>query len=272
MRWQGRRESGNVIDQRRMGGGTLGIGGLVLGAIVYFLMGGNPLTYLAQNADQVMPNSTTSGTSRSADDLNDEGRSFVAVVLADTEDVWNAQFAANSVQYEAPRLVLFRGATRSRCGSASAATGPFYCPADRQIYLDLSFFDELSNRLGAKGDTAGAYVIAHEVGHHVQHILGLDREAEAQFGGRNNRSSIEIELQADCLSGIWAAQMEKKKSVIEEGDIQEALGAASAVGDDRLQQMSRGEVVPDSFTHGTSAQREAAFRKGYEGGDLRTCL
>ena len=262
MLFQGRRESSNVVDQRSFGGtaGKLGTGGLLLGAFVYYLMGGNPLSYIAQNADSV----------RSAPAVNEQvdstRKSFASVVLADTEDVWTEQFSAQGASYQKPTMVLFRGSVDSACGRASAAMGPFYCPSDRRVYLDLSFFDELSGKLGAGGDFASAYVIAHEVGHHVQNLLGLEHG-----GARSNAASVEVELQADCLAGVWSKRTEGK-GVIEKGDIAEAMGAAAAVGDDRLQKMGQGYVVPDSFTHGSSAQRQASFQRGYSGGELKACL
>ncbi len=225
------------------------------------------LVYLSQNAGSVASPSrtssggTSSGTSRSASAQDESSRGFVAVVLADTEDVWTDQFKKISKTYRAPQLVLFSGSTRSGCGTAGASVGPFYCPADQKVYLDTRFFDDLAGTLGAKGDTASAYVIAHEVGHHVQHLLGIE-----------SKSSVTMELQADCFAGVWAAQMERTKKVIEAGDIDEALGAASAVGDDRLQSRSGGQVVPDSFTHGSSTQRVGAFRRGYQGAELQACL
>jgi predicted metalloprotease len=272
MLWKGRRESGNVIDQRSFGGGAgkLGGGALIVGAIITYLMGGNPLTYITQNMET---GSQTTGTTSPQD--NDR-KSFASVVLADTEDVWNVAFQKASQTYQAPQMVLFRGRVQSACGTASTAVGPFYCPGDQRVYLDLSFFDELSNKLGAAGDFAGAYVIAHEVGHHIQNILGLERATRQQQRGMSEREknqvSVQVELQADCLAGVWAKQTQQTKNVIEEGDIDEALGAASAVGDDKLQQMSRGQVVPDSFTHGSSAQRQDAFRRGFAGGQLSSCI
>lgn len=269
MLWRGRRESGNVIDQRSFGAGKMGGGALVIGAIIYYLMGGNPVTYVMQNIDNVQQ-APVSGAQDS------DRKSFAAVVLADTEDVWSSEFQSISKAYRVPKMVLFRGRVESACGSASSAVGPFYCPSDERVYLDLSFFDELSRKLGASGDFAQAYVIAHEVGHHVQNALGLEKESRQQQSRMDarerNQASVQVELQADCLAGVWAAQTEKTKNVIESGDIDEALNAAAAVGDDRLQQMSRGEVVPDSFTHGTSAQRRSAFQTGYSEGQLGACV
>lgn len=256
MLWKNQRESNNVIDQRRSGVKTLGGGGLLVGAILVYLLGGNPLEFVAQNMHSV---TTSAPVSESRDD---EQKTFVSVVLASTEDVWNSIFEKKSRTYREPQLVLFRGVVDSACGRARQSTGPFYCPGDEKLYMDLSFLDELSETLGATGDFAGAYVVAHEVGHHIQQILGLLK------GG----SSVDTELQADCLAGVWSQRAEETKGLLEEGDIDEALGAAAAVGDDRLQKMSQGYVVSDSFTHGSSAQRVAAFNKGYMGGELDACL
>lgn len=271
MLWKNRRASGNIVDRRAFGAGSLGVGGLVIGAIIYFLSGGNPVDYLAQNINNVqIENSSTSALT------DDSEKTFVAVVLADTEDVWNEIFTQNSVTYQEPKLVLFKNAVESACGRASSAVGPFYCPRDKQVYLDLVFFNELSNSLGAKGDFASAYVIAHEVGHHVQNLLGIEeafRRAQSRVSSTDkNRLSVLVELQADCFAGIWATKTQQTKNVLEEGDIEEALNAASAVGDDRLQKANRGEVVPDSFTHGSSAQRMQAFQTGFRDGNLQACL
>ena len=261
MLWKGQRESDNVEDQRSFGGKSLGIGGLVLGAVVVYLMGGDPVAYLAQNAGQVQTQ-----TARPAADEENK-KSFVSVVLADTEDVWVSLFRHESKSYRKPKLVLFRGVVNSACGAAEMAMGPFYCLSDQKVYLDLSFLDELSQRLGAPGEFAGAYVIAHEVGHHVQNLLGI-----SMASGRSNRASVQIELQADCFAGVWAKQARDTMHVIEASDIPQALGAAAAVGDDRLQRMQRGTVVPDSFTHGSSAQRVAAFKRGFAGGQIASCM
>ncbi|MES2525621.1 MAG: neutral zinc metallopeptidase [Bdellovibrionota bacterium] len=267
MLWRNRRMSGNVVDRRSMGG-PLGIGGLLVGAVIYFLMGGNPAVYLAQNADSIQRQEVSPE--------QDEEKRFVSVVLADTEDVWNSVFSQGKLQYEEPQLVLFNGSVDSACGRASSAVGPFYCPSDKKVYLDLSFFRQLSGTLGAEGDFAAAYVIAHEVGHHVQNLLGIadtfnDRAQGMDENGRN-RMSVRMELQADCLAGVWASQTDRIKKVLEPGDIEEAMNAATAVGDDRLQKASRGEVVPDSFTHGSSEQRMTAFKRGHEKGDPQVCL
>jgi predicted metalloprotease len=266
MLWKNRRMSSNVID-RRLGGG-LGIGGLLIGAVIYFLMGGNPAVFLAQNADQVQRQEATP--------VNDDEEKFVSVVLADTEDVWNKVFHANGLRYREPKLVLFRGTVQSACGRTSSAVGPFYCPGDEKVYLDLDFFRELSQSLRAEGDFAVAYVIAHEVGHHVQSLLGVSENFQSRASGMDvsgrNRLSVKVELQADCLAGVWARQTDQLNRSLEAGDIDEAMRAASAVGDDRLQEATRGEVVPDSFTHGTSAQRLEAFKRGHAEGDPQICL
>ena len=267
MLWRNRRMSSNVLDRRSMGG-PLGIGGLLIGAVIYFLMGGNPAVFLAQNADQMQR--------QEANPAQDDEKRFVSVVLADTEDVWNNVFRSNGLRYREPKLVLFSRAVSSACGRASSAVGPFYCPGDEQVYLDLSFFRQLSESLGAGGDFAAAYVIAHEVGHHVQNVLGVNESFNQLAAGMDatgrNALSVKMELQADCLAGVWAKQTDRINKSLEQGDMEEALDAASAVGDDRLQSRSGGQVVPDSFTHGTSAQRLAAFRRGHDQGDAQTCL
>jgi len=273
MRWRGERESENIEDQRRSGGGGRvaiggGIGGIIL-VVAYLLLGGDPqaLFDLAQESQsppatqQVDPNAP-----------KDEKSQFVAVVLADTEDAWHAIFRQIGREYEEPKLVLFSYQTRTGCGFASSASGPFYCPEDRRVYIDLSFYRELQDRFGAPGDFAQAYVIAHEVGHHVQNLLGISDKVQAARGRVSQREfnqlSVRLELQADFLAGLWARHADRVKGVVESGDIDEALRAASAVGDDNLQRQIQGSVVPDSFTHGTSEQRVRWFRKGYETGDI----
>ena len=272
MLWQGRRESENVEDVRGSGGRRLavgsGIGGLIVVAI-YLLLGGDPMALLdsQQQAQLSQPGQIDNQTPR------DEASKFVAVVLADTEDAWNEIFRQMGRRYEEPKLVLFTDQTQSGCGFASGASGPFYCPEDRRVYIDLGFYRLLQQRLGAGGDFAQAYVIAHEVGHHVQNLLGITDRVQAARGrvseSEYNRLSVRLELQADFLAGVWARYADRVKRVVEAGDIEEAMRAASAVGDDRLQHSSRGYVVPDSFTHGTSEQRVRWFRRGYETGDLR---
>ena len=272
MLWRDQRESDNVEDERKSGGGggriVLGGGiGTVILVVLYLLLGGNPQALFNSQQAQLPQNAQYDSQAP-----HDEASKFVAVVLADTEDAWHAVFQQMGREYEEPKLVLFTDQTRSGCGFASAATGPFYCPEDRRVYIDLGFFNELQNRLGAGGDFAEAYVIAHEVGHHVQNLLGISdrvqaarrRLSEAEY----NQLSVRLELQADFLAGVWARYADRVKHVVEAGDIEEAMRAASAVGDDRLQYRSRGYVVPDSFTHGTSEQRVRWFRRGYETGDL----
>ncbi len=258
-----------------MGGKTLGIGGLVVGAVVYALMGGNPLDYLSQNAGNVMTGQQQEQRTAPGAE-NDDQKRFVAVVVADTEDVWNSVFKQSNLTYREPKLVLFSRMVQSACGRASSAVGPFYCPSDQKIYLDTTFFNQLSSRLGAQGDFAQAYVIAHEVGHHVQNLLGVEKASRQRMSGvgerERNAMSVKIELQADCFAGVWAKQTQDAKQVIEAGDIDEAMGAAAAVGDDRLQKAGRGEVVPDSFTHGSSEQRVQAFKAGFQNGDAQSCL
>lgn len=273
MDWRGRRESGNVEDRR--GGGITGghvafggIGGLIIAAIVYFL-GGDPnqLPQSPQN-DQSAQSGYTNST-----DATDSLSHFVRVVLADTEDVWDSLFNSMNKHYTDPTLVLFSGETQAGCGYASSATGPFYCPADQKVYIDLSFADELHNRFGASsGDFAMAYVLAHEVGHHVQNLLGIsdqvDKAREQLSKEEFNKISVKLELQADFFAGVFTHYDQKMKNVIHPDDIDEALSAASAVGDDRLQQETQGRVMPDAFTHGTSAQRMYWFKKGYTTGDI----
>jgi predicted metalloprotease len=272
MLWQGRRESENVEDARGSGGGgrlVLGGGiGTVILVVLYLLLGGDPQALF--NSQQAQLPQSAQYDSQAP---RDEASKFVAVVLADTEDAWNEVFRQMGRQYEEPRLVLFTDLIQSGCGFASGATGPFYCPQDQRVYIDLGFFRQLQERLGAGGDFAEAYVIAHEVGHHVQNLLGITDRVQAARGrvsqSEYNQLSVRLELQADFLAGVWARYTDRVKHVVEAGDIEEAMRAASAVGDDRLQHRSRGYVVPDSFTHGTSEQRVRWFRRGYETGDLR---
>jgi len=271
MLWQGQRESENVEDARGSGGGRLVMGGgigTVILVVLYLLLGGDPqaLFNAQQQAQVSQPAQVNTQAPR------DDDSKFVAVVLADTEDAWNDVFRQMGRKYEEPRLVLFTDLIQSGCGFARGATGPFYCPQDRQVYIDLGFFRQLQERLGAGGDFAEAYVIAHEVGHHVQKLLGITDRVDAarrRVGeAESNRLSVRLELQADFLAGVWARYADRIKHVVEAGDIEEAIRAANAVGDDRLQSRSRGYVVPDSFTHGTSEQRVRWFRRGYETGDV----
>jgi uncharacterized protein len=273
MLWRGQRESDNVEDERQAGGGGRiaiggGIGGVIL-VVAYLLLGGDPQALL----DMTQQSQPPAARQVSGGGPKDEMSQFVAVVLADTEDAWHELFRQMGRQYQEPKLVLFSNQTRSGCGFASAATGPFYCPEDRRVYIDLSFYRELQGRFGAPGDFAQAYVIAHEVGHHVQNLLGISDRVHAAQGrvsqAEYNRLSVRLELQADFFAGVWAHYADRTKHVVESGDIDEALRAASAIGDDKLQRQSQGYVVPDSFTHGTSEQRVRWFRKGYETGDIR---
>jgi len=266
MKWRNSRQSENVED-RRGGGAVLplgGIGTLVLAAAIYFL-GGDPSVVLNQ------PTSGTSTTRTQNSGKPDEAKQFVSAVLGDTEDVWTDIFKRNGRRYKKPTLVLFSNKVSSACGIAGSATGPFYCPRDEKLYIDLSFFRELKNQLGAPGDFAQAYVIAHEVGHHVQNQMGTMEQVDSlqeRAGEKNaNALSVRLELQADFYAGVWAHYAEKR-NILEAGDVEEALGAASAVGDDRLQNDAQGYVVPDSFTHGTSKQRMQWFELGYKTGDV----
>jgi predicted metalloprotease len=273
MRWKGRRQSSNVEDRRRMGGKPLALGG-GLGTIAIILLvvilGGDPQPLLEQIGDpsQGQYQQQSPGATAAQDELS----KFVATVLADTEDVWNELFRRNGQNYREPNLVIFTGRVQSGCGIAGSQTGPFYCPSDQKVYIDLSFYQDLKDKLGAPGDFAQAYVIAHEVGHHVQNLLGVSdqvhqmrsRLSEADY----NQLSVRLELQADYFAGVWAHHAQRMKDILEQGDIQEAMNAANAIGDDRLQKQSQGHVVPDSFTHGTSEQRMRWFMKGLESGDM----
>ncbi len=270
MRWIGRKQSDNVEDRRGITPKTMvggGIGTLVILLIVW-LLGGNPLEFLQNMPDTEM--GTVSETQTGG--ANDELAQFVGVVLGDTEDVWGELFRQAGSEYRPPKLVLYTDMVQSACGFSSAASGPFYCPGDEKVYIDLSFCQELQDRFQAPGDFAVAYVLTHEVGHHVQNLLGIndkvmamrDRVSQKEF----NRYSVAMELQADFLAGVWANHDQKLNNILEEGDIEEALNAASAVGDDRIQKMTRGTVMPDAFTHGTSEQRQAWFRKGFQTGDI----
>jgi len=269
MEWRGRRESSNVEDRRGMGGMVAG-GGIVsavIGLLIYLFSGGDPSS---------LPQDPSAGQSSGAYQPvagEDSLKHFVSVVLAETEDVWTDLFQREGVRYTDPKLDLFSGRIQSACGMAGSAMGPFYCPLDQKVYIDLSFYRELKDRLGAPGDFAQAYVIAHEVGHHVQNLLGIsDKVQRLQERARSeeqaNALSVRLELQADYFAGVWA-HYEKERGTLSPGDIDEALNGASAVGDDKLQRQSQGYVVPDAFTHGTSAQRSRWFRKGYETGDMK---
>jgi len=274
MRLEDGRESGNVEDRRgsRRGGLAIGggIGSVVL-VVIALLLGVDPAVMLDQaGMTQGGAPAATERSERAAPPANDEGARFVRRVLAETEDVWNPIFAARGQRYVEPRLVLFTGAVDSACGMAQAAVGPFYCPGDSRVYIDLDFLAELQRRLGAPGDFAAAYVIAHEVGHHVQNQLGLLARAEGGGAGANARQ-VRIELQADCLAGLWARRAQDARGILEPGDIEEGLNAAAAVGDDRMQQSAGRRVTPDSFTHGSAAQRMRWFKTGLDTGRLEAC-
>lgn len=270
MKWLGRRQSGNIDDRRGLSGGGIAAGGGIIGLVVYLL-----ISFLGGDPNQVaglQEGGEPAGVTETKNVAEDKMARFASTVLADNEDVWNKLFSENGRQYEEPVMVLFNGRTGSACGTANAAVGPFYCPADHKVYLDLSFFNDLKNRFGASGDFANAYVIAHEVGHHVQQLLGTSdkvQRAMEQSPTERNKLSVALELQADFYAGVWAHYNQEMKNTLEPGDIEEALGAANAIGDDRLQKMSTGEVVPDAFTHGTSEQRMYWFKKGFETGDLK---
>lgn len=287
MKLDGQRESENVDDVRESGGGgggprlslpggRLGLGGVAIALVASYFLGINPMTVLnilggmqGQQGDQVQRPEPSDAPAQ------DAGSRFVRQVLATTEDVWRGQFQAQGAQYKEPRLTLFRGSTPTACGQGEAAMGPFYCPADQRVYIDLDFYDTLKNRLGAPGDFAQAYVIAHEVGHHVQNLVGTSakleqarrRVSEVEY----NALSVRLELQADCYAGIWAHDTEQSKGLMESGDLEEAMNAASQIGDDALQRGAGREVVPESFTHGSSAQRMRWFKRGFESGDMGQC-
>jgi uncharacterized protein len=274
MRWMGDRESGNVEDRRGMSGGGIAAGGGLLGLVVLvisLLTGHDPGSL--PSPDGGNPGNAP-GVNRPVNSAREEEeKKFVSVVLADTEDVWHELFRQRlGKNYPEPKLVLFTGNSQSGCGFASAATGPFYCPNDQRVYIDLQFFDELQTRFQAAGDFAQAYVVAHEIGHHVQKLMGILDQVHAKerqvSKAEANQLSVRTELQADFLAGVWAHHAQKMKNILEPGDLDEALRAASAVGDDRLQKQGRGYVVPDSFTHGTSEQRARWFRLGFDTGDM----
>ncbi|WP_373188253.1 neutral zinc metallopeptidase [Halopseudomonas sp.] len=295
MDWRGRRQSRNVDDRRGQSVRGAGAGGgllllrflpmmlrskigrvvLVLGVVVFFgaRMLGIDLLQPVDGGPQVASQSTQQPTQRFSTQ-EQELAEFVSVVLADTEDTWNAIFAASGQRYQEPRLVLFSDRVNSACGTASSAVGPFYCPADNQVYLDLTFFRDLKLQLGAPGDFAQAYVVAHEVGHHVQNLMGISQKVRAAGVGKSkaevNALSVRQELQADCFAGVWGHDANNQQ-LLDEGDLAEALSAASAIGDDRLQRRSGGEVVPDSFTHGSSQQRMTWFKRGFDSGDISQC-
>lgn len=277
MRWRGGRRSSNIEDRRgakrapKLLGGGIGTIVLVLVAM-YFGVDPTPLLQGMQSGQSA----STSGKRPTAEELeNDPLADMISVVVADTEDVWNEIFARQGRRYQEPTLVLFRGTTLSACGRGQAAMGPFYCPADQNAYIDLAFYEQMRTRYRAPGDFAQAYVIAHEIGHHVQNLLGVSGEVHRMkqrlSQAEGNALSVRLELQADCLAGVWANHADRARNILEAGDVEEALNAASAIGDDTLQRQGRGTVVPESFTHGTSAQRQRWFRAGLESGDPDSC-
>jgi len=274
MRLDNERESSNVEDRRRMrarGGRKIGIGTIVMVLIaMYFGVDPSTILNMGQGMSQMAPEQSESIPE------NDEMASFVAKVLGSTEDTWQSVFQKSGQTYPAPKLVLFRGQTSTACGAGQAAMGPFYCPADKKIYIDLSFYDEMKNRFNAPGDFAQAYVIAHEVGHHIQNLMGTSGQVQqARQRARNeaeaNRYSVRLELQADCYAGVWAHHADGKNRILEAGDVEEAMRAAAAIGDDALQKQAQGYAVPDSFTHGTSKQRMRWFNQGLTVGDVNKC-
>ncbi|MCJ0762212.1 KPN_02809 family neutral zinc metallopeptidase [Variovorax terrae] len=288
MKWEGNRESDNVEDRRDDGGGGggfsggglggrhIGLGGIVIALVASYFLGINPMTVLsllsggggpAPQVQQQAPAHRPPADDRMA--------KFVATVLADTEDVWKDVFAQNGATYRDPKLVLFRGATPTACGQGQAAMGPFYCPGDQKVYIDLDFYQTLKNKLGAPGEFAQAYVIAHEVGHHVQNLLGISAKMDQMRGrvsqAEYNALSVRLELQADCLAGVWANRAQSARQILENGDIESAMNAAAQIGDDALQKKAQGYVVPESFTHGTSAQRTRWFNTGLQNGNIKAC-
>lgn len=284
MKWEGNRESDNVEDVRGsgpairtggLGGGRgLGIGSVVIALVASAVFGVNPLTVLGLLSGQGAP-SVQAPAAHVSQPANDSMTRFVRTTLADTEDVWGQVFKQAGSSYQQPKLVLFRGQTATACGAGQAAMGPFYCPADQKVYIDLSFYETLKNQLGAPGDFAQAYVIAHEVGHHVQNLLGVSGKVDAMRSRLSqvqyNAMSVRLELQADCLAGVWAHHANNQRQILENGDVEEATNAAARIGDDALQKQSQGRVVPESFTHGTSAQRMRWFNAGLTSGQVRQC-
>jgi uncharacterized protein len=287
MKWEGHEQSKNVEDRRGMGGGGggmpriggrgIGLGTIVIAVLAGWIFGINPLTVLGLLGGGGGPAIEAPGPQQRAPapPQQDKAAMFVSTVLRDTEVVWGNVFRASNAQYREPTLVLFRGATRSACGLGESAMGPFYCPGDSKVYLDLEFFDTLSRRMGAPGDFAQAYVVAHEVGHHVQNLMGITQKVDAMRGKvsqqQMNQLSVRVELQADCLAGVWAHHSQKGKGWLDAGDLQEAMNAAAQIGDDTLQRKSQGTVVPESFTHGSAEQRMTWFKRGLDSGLVKNC-
>ncbi|MCR5883403.1 zinc metallopeptidase [Rhizobacter sp. J219] len=284
MKWQGNRESDNVEDARSGGGGggfsfgggrSIGLGSVVIAVIAGWIFGINPLTILGLMSGGGGPAPQVQQAPAGRPPADDPMARFVSVVLADTEDVWREQFQKMGQTYRDPKLRLFRGSEPTACGMGQSAMGPFYCPGDMKVYIDLSFYETMRTRLGAPGDFAQAYVIAHEVGHHVQNLLGISGKVDSMRGrvseAQQNALSVRLELQADCFAGVWAHHANNARQILEQGDVEEALNAASQIGDDALQRKSRGTVQPETFTHGTSAQRVAWFKKGLQSGSVNQC-
>lgn len=282
MRMDEQRESDNLEDRRgsgggglRLGGGRMGLGTIAIALVASYFLGINPMTVINMLSGGGMPAIEQSAPEAHQPPANDQMAIFVSKVLASTEDTWNEVFRANGRQYQEPKLVLFTGATPTACGTGQSAMGPFYCPGDQKVYIDLSFYRDLKDRFKAPGEFAQAYVIAHEVGHHVQNLLGIAEQVEKARSRASQREgnalSVRMELQADCLAGVWGQRTNTMKNVLEPGDLEAALTAASAIGDDRLQQQSQGRIVPESFTHGSSEQRVRWFKRGFESGDMNQC-
>ena len=285
MKWEGGEQSSNVEDRRgegggggggfRLGGRGVGIGTIAIALVAGWIFGINPLTVLGLLSGGGSPVVSSQQAPQGGAGVNDEAKAFVSTVLRDTEKVWGQVFKASSQQYQEPGLVLFAGATPTACGTGQAAMGPFYCPGDAKVYLDTDFFRTLSQRMGAPGDFAQAYVVAHEVGHHVQNLLGITGKVDAMRGkvgeAQMNAISVRVELQADCFAGVWAHHSQQSRGWLDKGDIEEALNAAAQIGDDNLQRKSQGRVVPESFTHGSSQQRVTWFKRGLEGGTIGQC-
>lgn len=284
MKWEGNRESDNVEDARSSGGGGgfrlgggrgIGLGTVAVALVAGWVFGINPLTVLGLLSGDggVAPQTQQAPAQRPPAD--DKLAQFVSVVLADTEDVWREQFKQMGSTYREPKLRLFRGSEPTACGRGEAAMGPFYCPGDQKVYIDLTFYETMRNRMGAPGDFAQAYVIAHEVGHHVQNLMGISGKVDGMRGrvseAQQNALSVRLELQADCFAGVWAHHAQNARQILEQGDLEEALNAASQIGDDTLQRKSRGTVQPETFTHGSSAQRVAWFKKGIQTGSVAQC-
>jgi uncharacterized protein len=284
MKWEGQRQSENVEDRRgegggggfRIGGGRgIGIGTIIIAVLASWIFGINPLTVLGVLGGGGPVSAPQSQGPAAKPPANDEAAAFVSTVLADTEDVWGKVMQAGGARYAAPKLVLFRGAVGTACGTGQSAMGPFYCPGDQKVYLDMQFFETLRSRMGSPGDFAQAYVVAHEIGHHVQNQLGITGKVDGMRGRvseqQMNALSVRVELQADCFAGVWANHSQKSKGWLERGDLEEALNAAGQIGDDNLQRQSQGTVRPESFTHGSSQQRMTWFRRGLESGSVQQC-